>query len=76
MTATSAAAYFVEGLEKNDAALRARYFELLKSGGSDDPYVLLKRAGFDPASGSAYQPMVQRMERLVNQLETVLAQPE
>jgi oligoendopeptidase F len=76
MTATSAAAYFVEGLEKNDSAVRARYFELLKAGGSDDPYVLLKRAGFDPASGFAYQPMIQRLERLVSQLETVLAQPE
>jgi oligoendopeptidase F len=76
MTATSAAAYFVEGLEKNDSAVRARYFELLKSGGSDDPYLLLKRAGFDPAAASAYQPMIQRLERLVSQLETVLAQPE
>jgi oligoendopeptidase F len=76
MIATSAAAYFVEGLERNDAGLRARYFELLKSGGSDDPYVLLKRAGFDPASGAAYQPMIQRLERLVDQLEAVLAQPD
>jgi len=76
MTATSAAAYFVEGLEKNDTVLRARYFELLKSGGSEDPYLLLKRAGFDPASASSYQPMIRRLERLVDQLEAVLAQPE
>lgn len=76
MTATSAAAYFVESLEKNDTAVRTRYFELLKSGGSDDPYLLLKRAGFDPTSPSAYEPMIQRLERLVNQLETVLAQFE
>jgi oligoendopeptidase F len=76
MTATSAAAYFVEGLEKNDTVLRARYFELLKSGGSEDPYLLLKRAGFDPASASSYQPMIRRLERLVGQLEAVRAQPE
>jgi oligoendopeptidase F len=59
MTATSAAAYFVEGLEKNDPELRSRYFELLKSGGSNDPYLLLKHAGFDPALThrlSAYGP--------------------
>ena len=35
MTATSAATYFVEGLEKNDPDLRSRYFELLRSGGSN-----------------------------------------
>jgi oligoendopeptidase F len=75
MIATSAAAYFVEGLERNDTGLRARYFELLRSGGSDDPYALLKQAGFDPASGAAYQPMIHRLERLVDQLEVVLAQP-
>jgi oligoendopeptidase F len=76
MIATSAAAYFAEGLERNDAALRARYFELLKAGRSDDPYVLLKRAGFDAASPAAYQPMIQRLSRLVDQLDAVLAQPE
>jgi oligoendopeptidase F len=76
LTATSAAAYFVEGLEKNDSALRAQFFEMLKAGGSDDPAALLKRAGFDPALPSAYEPMGRRLERLVSQLETVLNQPE
>lgn len=47
LTAVSAATYFVDGLEKNDAATRKRYFDLLKAGGSDDPYILLKRAGFE-----------------------------
>ena len=75
MTATSAAAYFVEGLERNDTELRSRYFELLKSGGSDDPYVLFKRAGFDPASPTAYQPMIRRLDHLVRELETTMAQP-
>jgi oligoendopeptidase F len=72
MTATSAAAYFVEGLEKNDTGLRSRYFELLKSGGSDDPYLLLKRAGFDAASPAAYQPMVRRLGHLVDALEAAV----
>ncbi len=75
LTAVSAAAYFVDGLEKNDAATRQRYFDLLKAGGSDDPYILLKRAGFDAASPIAYQPMVGRLERLVAQLEAAVAQP-
>lgn len=75
MTATSAAAYFVESLEKNDPEVRSRYFELLKAGGSDDPYLLLKRAGFDAALPTAYQPMIRRLDRLVTELEAALAQP-
>jgi len=74
LTAVSAAAYFVDGLEKNDAEARKRYFDLLKAGGSDDPYILLKRAGFDAASPIAYQPMARRLERLVAQLEVAVAQ--
>jgi oligoendopeptidase F len=75
MTATSAAAYFVEGLENNDSGLRKRYFDLLKAGGSDDAYLLLKRAGFDAASPEAYQPVVHRLDRLVRELEDTLAAP-
>jgi len=73
ITATSAAAYFTDGVERGDTAVRGRFFALLKAGGSDDPYVLLKRAGFDPATPEAYQPMVRRMERLVDALEAEVA---
>jgi oligoendopeptidase F len=76
MTATSAAAYFVEGLEKNDVNLRGRYFELLKAGGSADPYALLKQAGFDAESPEAYRPMVRRLDRLVAELEATMAGTE
>jgi oligoendopeptidase F len=75
LTAVSAAAFFVDGLERGDSSTRQRYFELLKAGGSEDPYVLLKRAGFDAASPTAYEPIVQRLERLVARLEEVAAQP-
>ena len=75
MTATSAVAFFVEGLENNDSRLRQRYFDLLKAGGSDDAYLLLKRAGFDAASPEAYQPVVHRLDRLVRELEDTLAAP-
>jgi oligoendopeptidase F len=69
INATSAAAYFTEAVERGDEGMRRRYFEMLRSGGSDDPYVLLKRAGFDASSPDAYRPMVRRMERLVAELE-------
>jgi oligoendopeptidase F len=75
LTAVSAAAFFVDGLERGDTDMRQRYLKLLKAGGSEDPYVLLKDAGFDAASSTAYDPMVHRLERLVAKLEAVVAQP-
>jgi oligoendopeptidase F len=69
LTAVSAAGFFVDALETHEPDVRKRFFELLRAGGSDDPYVLLRRAGFDAASPAAYQPIVQRMNRLVAQLE-------
>jgi oligoendopeptidase F len=73
LTAVSAAGFFVDALERRDAAARTRFFELLKAGGSDDPDVLLKRAGFDAGSPDAYKPMVERMERLVRELEATVS---
>jgi oligoendopeptidase F len=72
LTAVSAAAYFAEGIEKGDAPLRDRYFALLKAGGSEDPYVLLKRAGFDAHDPSAYAAIGKRFEKNVDQLEQEL----
>ena len=63
VTAVSAAGFFVEALEKRDLDARKRYFELLKAGGSEDPDILLKRAGFNAGSTDAYEPMVRRLER-------------
>ena len=76
VTAVSAAGFFVEALEKRDLVARKRYFELLKAGGSEDPDILLKRAGFNAGSTDAYEPMVRRLERLVSQLDAVVAQPQ
>lgn len=72
LTAVSAAAYFAEGIEKDDPAFRDRYFALLKAGGSEDPYVLLKRAGFDAHDPSAYASIGKRFEHNVDQLEREL----
>ena len=42
-------------MEKGNLALRDRYFAFLKAGGSEDPYVLLKRVGFDALDSSAWE---------------------
>ncbi len=56
--------------------MRASYSELLKAGGSEDADILLKRAGFNAGSTDAYEPMLRHLERLVSQLDAVLAQPQ
>jgi oligoendopeptidase F len=73
-TSISAAAYFAEALEKGDLALRERYFDMLKAGGSDDPYLIVKRAGPDLASPEPYRALVNRMNHLLDQLEAVMAE--
>lgn len=73
-TSISAAAYFAEGLEKGDTALRERYFAMLKAGGSDDPYQIVRAAGPDLASPQPYRALVRRMDHLLDQLEAAMAE--
>ncbi|MDR3440976.1 oligoendopeptidase F [Telmatospirillum sp.] len=73
-TSISAAAYFAEGIEKGDTALRERYFDMLKAGGSDDPYQIVKKAGPDLASPEPYRALVRRMDHLLDLLEATLAE--
>lgn len=75
-TSISAAAYFAEGIEKGDTTLRDRYFDMLKAGGSDDPYLIVKRAGPDLATPEPYKALVRRMDRLVDLLEKTLAEKD
>ncbi len=70
-TCISAASYFAEGIEKGDTALRARYFDMLKAGGSDDAYQVVKKAGLDMASPAPYRALVARMARLTDELDAL-----
>ena len=72
-TSISAAAYFAEGIEKGDTQLREQYFNMLKAGGSDDPYQIVKRAGVDMATPTPYRAIVARMNRLMDQLDALTA---
>ncbi len=49
-----------------------RYLTLLKSGGSDYPVELLKKAGVDLSTKEPYLAVVNRMTELVDQLEAAL----
>ncbi len=72
-TSISAAAYFAEGIEKGDTDLRTHYLDMLKAGGSDDPYKVVKKAGLDMATPAPYRALVARMARLVDELDTMTA---
>ena len=61
------------GTEAERAAATARYLDLLKSGGSDHPMALLRKAGVDLARPATVQAVVDQMDELVTQLETEAA---
>ncbi len=56
----------------NRAAAVERYLTLLKSGGSDHPMALLKRAGVDLSRPETVRAVVAQLDRLVTQLETAI----
>lgn len=70
-TSISAAAYFAEGIEKGDDALRKRYLDMLRAGGSDDAYLVVKNAGLDMATPAPYRALVARMARLTDELDAL-----
>ena len=70
-TSISAAAFFAEGIEKGDNDLRTHYLDMLKAGGSDDPYLVVKKAGLDMASPAPYRALVARMSRLIDELDAL-----
>ena len=51
----------------------ARYLDLLRSGGSDHPMTLLKRAGVDLAQPDTVRAVVAQLDDLVTRLEAELA---
>ena len=50
-----------------------RYLDLLRAGGSDYPYELVKTAGVDLATPAPYQALVARMNAIMDEIEAILA---
>ena len=61
-----------EGPEASRAEARARYLDLLASGGSDHPMTLLKKAGVDLSEPSTIQAVIDQLDRLVGHLEELI----
>jgi oligoendopeptidase F len=72
-TSISAGSLFAEAILKGEPGARERYLKLLSSGSSDYPYELVKAAGVDLASPAPYQAVATRMDRIMDEIEAILA---
>jgi oligoendopeptidase F len=57
------------GPEAERPAARARYLDLLRSGGNDHPMEQLKKAGVDLSRPEAVRAVIEEMDALVTRLE-------
>jgi oligoendopeptidase F len=72
-TSISAASYFARAILKGGAKERDTYLTVLKSGGSDYPTEILKRAGLDMASPAPYQAIIQTFRETLDACEKLMA---
>ncbi|MFZ5476260.1 MAG: oligoendopeptidase F [Myxococcota bacterium] len=72
-TSISAASLLAEDVLAGKPGAVDRYLTLLRAGGSDDPYVLLKNAGVDMATPAPYDAIARRMDRIMDEIEAILA---
>jgi len=72
-TSISAASYFARAILKGGAKERDDYLTVLKSGGSDYPTEILKRAGLDMASPAPYQAIIQTFRETLDACEKLMA---
>jgi oligoendopeptidase F len=72
-TSVSAGSLFADQILKGVPGARERYLGILRAGGSRYPYDLVKEAGVDLASPAPYQAIVARMNRIMDQIEAIVA---
>ncbi len=68
---TAGTALYTNMVEKSQEGVD-RYKDLLRAGGSDYPYELLKTAGVDMATPEPYRAIVARMDAIMDQMERLL----
>jgi len=72
-TSIAASALLAEQVLAGQPGARERYLKLISSGGSDYPYNLVKAAGVDLATVEPYQALAKRMDRIMDEIEAILA---
>ncbi len=72
-TSISGAAWFAEQFLAGNVNVRDSFIRVLSAGGSDYPHnVLLKEAGLDMTKASAYEPVMRRMNSLMDRIEALM----
>lgn len=74
-TSIAAASLFADRILSGQPGELQRYLDVLRAGGSRDPYELLRQAGVDLASPAPYEAFFARMNHLMDEIEHELAQP-
>ena len=72
-TSISAASLLSQRVIDREPGALERYLDLLRAGGSAEPYELVKRAGVDLATAAPYQALMARMSRTMDEIEAILA---
>ncbi len=72
-TSIAASSLFAQQVSGGEAGALERYLGLLRAGGSGYPYELVKAAGVDLATPAPYQALVSRMNRIMDEMEAILA---
>ena len=72
-TSISAGSLFAEDILAGKPGARERYLKLISAGGSNYPYELVKAAGVDLAKPDPYDAVSKRMNRIMDEIEAILA---
>lgn len=73
-TSMAGGAYLADEMTQKGEDARKRYIALLSAGGSDYAYNLYKTAGVDMATPVPYRALEARMNRIMDEMEKLLAQ--
>ena len=72
-TSIAAGSLFADDILASRPGARERYLKLLSAGGSDYPYELVKAAGVDLATPAPYNAIAARMNRIMDEIEVIIA---
>ena len=72
-TSITAANFFADSLMHGTVADRDRYLSVLRAGGSDYGYNILRKAGLDMATPTPYRTIVASFKKVLDQAEALLA---
>jgi oligoendopeptidase F len=75
-TSIAASSLFAQRVVDQQPGALAHYLDLLRAGGSGYPYDLVKKAGVDLATPAPYQAIAQRMNRIMDEIEAILAKKQ